>query len=327
MKTVVPDDSPPLFSGHRDLERLRQIGELVVYDTRVSSSDDLAERLCGAIAAINVRAYSHFDAPLLDRLPELEIISISGTGTDNADLVTAADRGIVVCNTPGANAAAVAELCFGLLLAVVRGIPQSQRRFLEWYHHNGPELEGKTLGLLGLGLIGQRVARMAHGFNMRVVSWSFHQDPERAAKFGVELVERDDLFRQSDFISIHLRNTPEAAKMVGAREIELMKPSSFLVNTARGAIVDEAALADALRRRRIAGAALDVFTVEPQTAASPFLGLDNVVLSPHSGGTSFESNERSIIMPIDNILNYLAGKPTFVVNPRALEHPRQRTRL
>jgi phosphoglycerate dehydrogenase-like enzyme len=245
------------------------------------------------------------------------MVSILGTGTDNVDLVAARARGIVVTNTPGVGAPSVAELTFGLLLAVVRAIPLSDARLRQgtWQHVEGPELSGKTLGVLGLGAIGGRVARIGLGFGMRVIAWSFSADAARAAALGVELVERDDVFRAADVVSVHLRNTPEARGFVGARELGLMKASAVLLNTARGALVDQDALVAALRSGQIAGAGLDVYLEEPLVPEkNPFKDMPNVVLTPHVGAVTHEASARSRAMPVDNILAFLDGQPVNVVN-------------
>jgi phosphoglycerate dehydrogenase-like enzyme len=245
------------------------------------------------------------------------LVSILGTGTDNVDLAAARRRGITVTNTPGVGAPSVAELTFGLLLSVVRAIPLSDRRMRQgiWQHEVGPELEGKTLGLLGLGAIGSRVARIGHGFGMRVIAWSYTRDAERAASIGVTLVERDELFRLADVVSVHLRNMPELRGSIGAREFSLMPPHAVLVNTSRGALVDQDALVAALRSGYIAGAGLDVFVEEPLPLESnAFTDLPNVVITPHVGAVTHEANARSRAMPVDNIIAFLEGTPHHVVN-------------
>jgi D-3-phosphoglycerate dehydrogenase len=248
--------------------------------------------------------------------PGLRMISIMGTGTDNVDLVAAARRGIVVSNTPAVGAVSVAELTLGLMLAVARAIPRSDTRLRHggWEHVEGPELHGKTLGLLGLGAIGQHMARLGRGLGMRVIAWSYRHDPERAAACGAELVARDEVFRQSNVVSIHLRNTPEARGSIGARELEMMKPSALLINTARAAIVEQEALVEALRMGRIGGAGLDVYLEEPlRPEANPFKDLDNVVLTPHIGAVTVEANARARRMPVDNVIAFVEGHPEHVV--------------
>lgn len=312
---VIPDDSPPVFEGHPALERLRAVGDLRVYDSLPGSPDELARRLQGAAVAIDLRSTSVFDEPLLARLPDLRLISVVGTGTDNIDLVAAERLGIAVCNAPGANARSVAEHAIALMLAAARSIPLSDRemRAGEWRHHEGPEIEGKTLGIIGLGAIGSQVARMGNGLGMRVIAWSFTPDEQRARECGAALVEREELLRQADFVTLHIPATPESRGMIGAEDLVLMKPGAILVNTARGALVDEPALIEALRSGRLGGAALDVFAEEPLPPDSPLRTLDNVVLSPHAAWMTHEARERLIQIPIDNVLAFLLGKPQNLV--------------
>jgi phosphoglycerate dehydrogenase-like enzyme len=300
------------------LRRLAPHGDVKLYTTRAVDRGELFARIAEANVVINVRAYTMLDDEALSHAPSLKMVSILGTGTDNVDLAAASRRGITVTNTPGVGAPSGAELTLGLILAVTRAIPVSDGRLRvgTWQHVEGPELAGKTLGLLGLGAIGQYMARLGRGLDMRVVAWSFLKDLERAARLGVELVERDDVFRQSDIVSLHLRNTPEVRGLVGARELALMKPSAYLVNTARGALVDADGLAAALRSGHIAGAALDVFTEEPLPPANnPFRDLPNVVLTPHIGAVTAEAAARSRAMPIDNIIAFLSGHPQNEVKP------------
>jgi D-3-phosphoglycerate dehydrogenase len=319
VQIVVPDDYPPAYGSaeQADLKRLVDYGTVTVHTTRYADREEFFRRIAPAEVIINIRAYSVFDDEALRHAPNLRMISILGTGTDNVDLAAAKRRGIVVTNTPGVGAPSVAEQALALMLATARAIPLSDRRLRDgtWQHVEGPELAGKTLGLLGLGMIGQYFARLGRGLGMRVISWSFRQDAARAAAAGVELVERDDLFRQADVVSVHLRNSPEARNFVGQRELALMKPTALLINTARGAIVDQDALAAALRTGQIAGAGLDVYVQEPLPPDSnPFRDLDNVVLMPHAGAVTHEANARSRKMPVDNIIAFLAGRPEHVVN-------------
>ena len=320
MEIVIPDDFPPMYASldQVDLRRLRPYGDVRLHTTRAADRAELFTRIEPAEVIINVRAYTALDDEAMARAPQLKMISILGTGTDNVDLEAARRRGVVVTNTPGVGAPSVAELTLGLMLAVTRAIPLSDIRVRRgtWQHVEGPELDGKTLGLLGLGAIGARVASIAgHGLGMRVIAWSFNPDQTRAERLGVELVDRDEVFRESDVVSVHLRNTPEVRNLVGARELALMKPSAYLINTARGALVDAAALAAALRAGTIAGAGLDVFTEEPlPPERNPFLDLPNVVLTPHLGAVTVEANARSRAMPIDNIIAFLEGRLAHVVN-------------
>jgi len=318
MRIVIPDDFPPTYGSldQADLVRLRPHGTVTLHTTRAATREELFERLGPAEAIINVRSYTLLDDEAMAHAPDLRLISILGTGTDNVDLAAATRRGIAVTNTPGTGAASVAELTIGLLLAVTRAIPISDARLRrgEWQHVEGPELEGKTLGLLGLGAIGGRVARLGRGLGMRVLAWSYHYDPARATLLGVELVDRDDIFRQSDVVSVHLRNTPESRGSVGAREFSLMQRDAVLINTARAALLDQDALVDALRAGRIAGAGLDVYLEEPLPPdKNPFKDLPNVVLTPHVGAVTHEASARSRAMPVDNIIAFVEGHPEHVV--------------
>jgi phosphoglycerate dehydrogenase-like enzyme len=316
---VIPDDFPPTYAtaDQVDLRRLAPYGAVHLYTTRAADRHELFGRIASAEVIINVRAHTLLDDEALAHAPRLRLISILGTGTDNVDLAAARARGVTVTNTPGTGATSVAELTLGLILSVVRAIPLSDARLRQgvWQHVEGPELEGKTLGVLGLGAIGGRVARMGRALGMRVVAWSYSPDPQRAAQLGVEtLADRDDVFRQADVLTLHLRNTPEVRGLVGRRELGLMKPGAYLINTARGALVDADALADALRAGHLAGAGLDVFSEEPLPAdANPFRELSNVVLTPHIGAVTAEANTRSRAMPVDNIIAFLEGRPQHTV--------------
>jgi phosphoglycerate dehydrogenase-like enzyme len=316
---VIPDDYPPTYASLEqvDLQRLAAYGTVELHTTRASDRAELFERIAPAEVVINVRAYTALDDEALSHAPALKVVSILGTGTDNVDLEAAKRRGITVTNTPGVGAPSVAELTIGLMFGLVRSIPISDARLRQgtWQHVEGPELAGKTLGLLGLGAIGQYVARLGQALGMRVIAWSYSADPVRAQRLGVELVEREEVFRRADVVSVHLRNTPEVRGIVGARELALMKPSAYLINTARGALVDDSALASALRAEKIAGAALDVYTEEPlPPERNPFRELTNVVLTPHIGAVTREANTRSRAMPVDNIIAFIEGRPVNVVN-------------
>ena len=318
---VVPDDFPPAVAGHPGMERLRAVAEVVIHSTRAASEDELLDRLRGAHVVYNIRAYTRFTEDLLAKLPELQMISVMGTGVDNVDLAAAARRGIVVSNAPGANARSVAEHTFALLLAVARHVARGDRevRQGEWRHHETPELEGKTLGVLGLGAIGSRVARMGDGFGMRVLAWTRTPDPERAAACGATLVDRETLLRESDVVAVCLASKPETRHLIDASALALMKPTALLVNAARGALVDETALVAALREGRLHGAGLDVFEQEPLPPDSPLRELENVVLTPHAGWVSREARDRLVEVPVENILAFLQGQPQNVVNPAVFE--------
>jgi phosphoglycerate dehydrogenase-like enzyme len=320
VKIVIPDDYPPFYSasGQDELRRLEKHGEVIVHSTRFIDRAEFHARIAPAEIVINVRAYSPFDAEALSHALNLKLISFVGTGIDNVDVKECARRGIVVSNTPGVAATSVAELALGLMLAVARMIPASDRtlRQGEWRHWDGPELAGKTLALLGLGAIGRQMAVLGRAIGMRVIGWTFHPDPIRATAMGVELVGFEQLFRQADVLSIHVKLSAHTQGLVGAEELALMRPEAILVNTARAAIVDQAALAATLQAGKLAGAGLDVHDPEPLPAErNPWLRLDNVVLTPHSGSVTREANRRSLHEPVENVIAFLEGRPRNVVNP------------
>jgi D-3-phosphoglycerate dehydrogenase / 2-oxoglutarate reductase len=247
-----------------------------------------------------------------------------GTGTDNIDLDAATRHGVIVSNTPTAPTVSVAEHTLALTLAITKNLVPMHNALKggAWQHIPGIELRDKTFGMIGLGIIAAELAPVIKALGMRLIGWSLTHDEERAARFGVELVSMEDVLRQSDIVSLHLRASPRTAGLIGARELAMMKPSAYLVNAARGAIVDEAALYETLKDRRIAGAAIDVFRQEPLPADSPLLGLDNVVVTPHVAWVTDAGIDRMARHPVENILAFLDKKPQFVVNPAVLEQRR-----
>lgn len=321
VKIAIPDNFPVVYAeDHPALAPLRERGELALYSTRHEGSGELVERMGGATAAINVRAYSKFTDEVFDALPELKFLTVMGTGTDNIDLASATRHGVVVSNTPTAPTVSVAEHIVLLTLALTKNlVPMHQSlKGGQWKHLPGIELRGKTFGFIGLGLIAAEVAPVMRALGMRLIGWSLTHDEERARRLGVELRPLDEVLRESDVVSLFLRASPKTAKLIGAHELGLMKPGAFLVNAARGALVDEGALYDALKAGRIAGAAIDVFQTEPLPPSSPLLTLDNVVLTPHVAWVTDAGIDRMARHPVENIIAFLDGTPRFVVNPEVL---------
>jgi len=315
MVIVVPDDNPPALAGTPALTRLRRIGEVRVYDSDAADPRVLMERLRDADVAVNIRGRTRFTADVLQACPRLRLLSIWGTGTDNVDLKAAAARGITVTNTPGANAVAVAEHTIALLLAVVKQLPQADQVIRQggWPRNLVPQLRGKRLGIVGTGLIGREVAGMAKGLGMEVVAWTFHPDHGLAGKLGFRYVELEDLLRTADVVSLHLRATPQTRHFLNRERLALFKPGAILVNTARGSLVDEAPLVEALREKRLAGAGLDVFETEPLPSGHRLASLSNVLLTPHAAGMTPEVIQNGLAMAVENIENFLKGTPTHVV--------------
>jgi D-3-phosphoglycerate dehydrogenase len=309
VRIVVPDDFPLLLSGTPAEARLRALGDVAIYTERgANEEDELVRRIAGAEAVVSLRAYSRFSKRVIDASPALRMISIWGTGTDNVDLDACRARGVLVTNTPGVNAHSVAEQTLALMLAVARQIPAMDRGTREgkWPRAMLVQLEGKTLGVIGLGAIGSRVATLAKAFGMRVLATAWRGDDGRAASIGARYLDLDSLLRESDFVSIHLRLSDDTRGVLSRDRLALMKPSAFLVNTARGALVDRDALLDALENKRIAGAGLDVFHEEPVRADDRLLTLSNVVLTPHNAGTTEEVIALGLARTVENVERFLA---------------------
>jgi D-3-phosphoglycerate dehydrogenase len=315
MLIVVPDDNPPVLAGTPALDRLRTIGEVRLYDSDATDPKILAERLREADVALNIRGRTFFTAEVLGVCPRLKLISIWGTGTDNVDLPAAAARGVTVTNTPGANAVAVAEHTVALMLAVAKQLVPADQAMRQggWPRNLVPQLRGKRLGLVGTGLIGREVAAMARGLGLEVVAWTFHPSARLADSLGLRYVELDELLRTSDIVSLHLRATPETRHFLNRARLAMLKPGAILVNTARGVLIDEAALVECLQEKRIACAGLDVFEAEPLPAGHPLLGLPNVLLTPHAAGMTPEVIQNGLAMAVENIESFQKGSPAHVV--------------
>ncbi len=310
-KIVIPDDFPPVISGTPALETLQAHGDVDIYTSRPDTQDELIRRLRGAHTAVNIRAYCKFTAEVLKACPGLKHLAVWGTGTDNVDLAAAKTRGIPVTNTPNTATDSVAEQGLALMLAVARQIPSLDARVKrgEWVRGMLTQLAGKTLGILGTGVIGLRMAQLGKGIGMRVIAWTYHPDPAKAAAVGFRyLPTLADVLRQADVVSLHLRYSTETERLIGANELALMKPTALFVNTARGQLVDQKALYQALRDGTIAGAGLDVFEQEPIDPHDPLLSLPNIVLSPHTAGTTPEALMNGLNLCAANVGAFLHGR-------------------
>ena len=300
------------------LELLAATPELEVVNCAGRPREEL-ERALGGAAALVVRSETRVTAELLTRAPQLRVIARAGTGVDNIDVHAATRRGVAVMNTPGANTVSAAEHAMGLLLALVRHIPwaaEAMRRG-EWdrKRFEGRELRGKTIGIVGLGRIGGHVTKLARAFGMTVLGHDPYLSLERAAELQVKLVPLDQLLRQADVVTLHVAHTEQTHHLINAERLKLMQPTAVLVNTARGELVDEAALAAALSEKRIAGAAIDVFAVEPLPADAPLRRLERVILTPHLAASTAEAQERVSIEICGAVRDaLLAGDLSFAIN-------------
>jgi phosphoglycerate dehydrogenase-like enzyme len=313
---VVPDDQPPVLSGTPLESRVRALAEKVEWHfDRPANEDETIARLKDADSIINIRSSVQFTRKVLAVCPNLKILSVWGTGVDHVDLAAAEELGITVSNTPGYGAPYVAEHALTLALAVSRQIVQNDQHIRQggWTRGFINELYSKTLGVVGTGAIGQRMIQLSQGIGMKVIAWTLHPAPERASEYGVEFVSLDELLRQSDVVSLHVALSPQTEKLIGWEQLALMKSTAILVNTARGAVVDEEALLEALEQQKIAGAGLDVFEAEPLPSGNPFSRLDNVVLSPHAGGMAYNGTMRGLEMSVENLEAFASGNPIYVV--------------
>jgi D-3-phosphoglycerate dehydrogenase / 2-oxoglutarate reductase len=313
---VVPDDFPSVFNGTEAHTRSKQLGEVRVYTERGADDErELIRRIGSARVAINIRAHARFTNTVFDACPALKLVSVWGTGTDNIDLNAAGMRGITVCNTPGINAFAVAEHALTLMLAVARKITllDTEMRKGRWPREMLTQLLGKTLGVFGMGAIGSRMAALGRGIGMTVLGWSAQGDERRIRAAGARPASKEQILTTADVISLHVRTTPETRGFIGRKEFALMKPTAILVNTGRGALVDLDALLSALAERRILGAGLDVFHQEPLPPDDRVLSLPNVVVSPHNAGQTPEVIRDGLLAAVQNVENFLKGKPTNLV--------------
>lgn len=315
-KIVVPDDFPAALTGSPAEELLRATGDVRVFTERGADEEaELARRVGDAEVIVNIRAHARFTSRVLAACPRLRLISIWGTGTDNVDLAACRDRSVTVTNTPGVNSHAVAEHAIALMLAVTRRIPAMDRDVRAGQWPRGPlaQLEGRTLGLIGLGAIGRRVAVLSAAFGMNLLATSWGPDGGRAAAAGARDVPIETLLRECDVVSLHLRLSTESQGFLGRERLALMKATAFLVNTARGGLVDRDALVEALRTGGLAGAGLDVFDREPVATDDPLLALPNVVLTPHNAGATHEVIARGLRRAVENVALFIAGTPRDVV--------------
>ena len=325
MKCAILDDYQKVAEKLVDWSRLPEAIELQVFTDHLADESQLEARLKDFQIIMGMRERTPFPRSLLAQLPELRLLITTGNHNASFDLEAATELGIVVGGT-GAAGEGPAELTWALILGLLRHLPQEDRRTRRgsWGTTLGEALQGRTLGLLGLGHIGARMARVGQAFDMNLLAWSQNQTAERAAQCGATLVDKEGLLRESDILSIHVRLGDRTRGLIGARELELMKPSAYLVNTSRGQIVQEKALIEALEQGTIAGAALDTFDIEPLPAEHPFLSLPNTVLTPHLGYVTRENYRAYYSGVLESIQAFSQGAPVRVLNSGVLESPQLR---
>ncbi|HEX9915336.1 MAG TPA: D-glycerate dehydrogenase [Candidatus Bathyarchaeia archaeon] len=270
----------------------------------------------------------NINAELMDRAKNLKVVSNYAVGYNNIDVEAATERGIMVTNTPDVLTDTTADTAFMLLMAISRRLVEVDKyvRDGRWVKAWGPKMllgsdvTGKTLGIIGIGRIGSALVPRARGFRMRVLYNDMMRSPEKEKSLGIEYRKFDELLRESDYVSVHVPLTAETQHLIGERELSLMKPTAYLINTSRGSVVDEKALYEALKNRVIAGAALDVHEKEPVTPDDPLLGLDNIIMAPHIGSATVETRIAMAVRTATNLSSALRGeRPKDLVNPQVLK--------
>lgn len=315
VQIAVIDDWQDVAWDVVDWSVLDSIGEVTFVHDYPADNATLAERLGQYQVICVMRERTRFDQDLLQRLPNLKLLVTGGMRNAALDMQAAARLGIKVCGTDSYKHAAP-ELTWALIMAATRNLLNEANalRAGGWQQGLGGDLHGKTLGILGLGSIGQKVAQFGQVFGMRVIAWSENLTAERAEAVGVTRVSKQQLFEQADVLSVHLVLSERSRGLVDAQALDWMKPGALLVNTARGPIVDEAALIKALQKRKIAAAALDVFDQEPLPELHPFRTLDNVLATPHVGYVSRQNYQQFFSQMIDDIQGWAAGRPVRLLN-------------
>ena len=308
MKIVVVDH---VYLEEKHLKKLRTLGQLKVFKEPPKTSEELKKRIKEADVAIV--GWSQLTKSVIDSAAKLKMISIWATTCHYADLEAAKERGIVVTHVPGYATESVAEYTFALLLASVRKLNLADRHVrkgnFDWRPFGGRELAGKTLGIIGTGNIGCRIAEIARAFQMQVLGYDKYPNPKRAEEIGFKNVDLDTLLKNSDIVTLHVTLTPETEKLIGKREIGIMKNNAVIINTSQGKVVDEKALVEALKSNKLSFAGLDVLEEEPPPKNNPLFKLDNTVLSPHIAFNTVEAEARCTDICVDNVAKFIEGKP------------------
>jgi D-3-phosphoglycerate dehydrogenase len=325
-KVFIPE--PEWEESHKILEEIAQVK---VGAPGVMYTEDKLIKEIKDVDALIITSQQHVTKKVIEAANKLKVIVKYGSkpGIDNVDLDAATRKGILVCYTPYANSDSVAEHTITLILALMKKlyITYSQLRQGKWREKGllGCELLGKTVGIIGLGNVGRKVAEKISGFNVKLLAYDPYIDPKVAEKINVKLVDLDTLLKESDVVTIHATLTEETKHLIGEKELKSMKKTAFIINTARGAIIDEKALIKALKEGWIAGAALDVFEQEPPSPDNPLLKMDNVLVTPHFASCTYEAYQREAFMAAEEVLRILKGEsPKFIANPEVLNQTKRK---
>jgi len=318
LKGAILDDYQNVALQLADWASLAKDISFKVFTEKLYGRDKVVQALQGCAVVCLMRERTPFGKDVIDALPDLKLIVTSGARNAAIDIAAAAARGIPVCGTESLGPP-TAELTFALMLELARHAGAENARLKNgaaWQSTLGIDLYGKTLGIIGLGKLGKRVARIANALEMKVVAWSQNLTAEQAKEAGATLVSKEELLRTADFVTIHQQLSARTRGLIGANELALMKPTAFFINTSRGPIADEKAIEAALRARKIAGAAIDVYDEEPLPLDHPFRKLDNIVITPHLGYVTAENYKRFYGHMVEDIRAWLDGKPIRVIAPK-----------
>jgi phosphoglycerate dehydrogenase-like enzyme len=314
-RCAILDDYQNVALTSADWSPVAKDVDVKVFNAPLGGPDKVIQALADFDIVCGMRERTPFPRAVIEALPKLRLLISTGARNASFDLAAAKERNVVVCGTPGVGNP-TAGIAIGLMLELTRRIGFEHHRMksgVSWQSTIGLDLEGQTLGVIGLGKLGTRVAQIAKAFGMKVIAWSQNLTPEKCREAGVEYAGKEDLLRRADFISIHVVLSQRTRGLLGAKDIALLKPTAYVINTSRGPIIEEAALLAALKEKRIAGAGLDVFDVEPLPLDHPLRKLDNVVLTPHLGYVSVQNYRAYFAGVVEDIRAWLDGKPVRVM--------------
>jgi D-3-phosphoglycerate dehydrogenase len=314
-RCAILDDYQNIALKAADWSKVAGDLEIKVFSEHLGSADNVVRALRGFGIVCAMRERTAFPRAVIEKLPELKLLITTGMRNASIDVAAAKERGVLVCGTPSIGNP-TSGIAIGLMLELTRRIGYENARLkagAPWQSTIGLDLDGLTLGVLGLGKLGTRTASIAKAFGMKVIAWSQNLTAEKCKETGVDYVSKEDLFRQTDFVTIHVVLSQRTRGLVGARELGLMKPSAYIINTSRGPIIEEAALLAALNEKKIAGAGLDVFDIEPLPLGHPLRKMDNVVITPHLGYVALQNYRAYFAGVVDDIRGFLDGKPVRVM--------------
>jgi len=315
-RCAILDDYQNIALSMADWSKVSGDLEIKVFNAHLGAADKVIAALQGFDIVCAMRERTAFPRAVIEKLPQLKLLITTGLRNASIDVAAAKERGVVVCGTPAVGSP-TSGIAGGLTLELTRRIGYENARMkagVPWQTTIGMDLEGLTLGVLGLGKLGARTAKIAQAFGMKVIAWSQNLTPEKCAEIGVGYVAKEDLFRQSDIVTIHVVLSQRTRGLVGAKELGLMKPSAYIINTSRGPIIEETALLAALREKKIGGAGLDVFDTEPLPIDHPLRKMDNVVLTPHLGYVSVQNYRAYFAGVVDDIRAFIEAKPVRVID-------------